>query len=317
MNNIYEKLNFTIPNNALTIHNVLNNKGYETYFVGGALRDLFMNYYFNSDYKIKDWDITTTARYLDMFNIFNKILRVNENGRIVSKISKSEILIPAIETTGVFINNHMFEVTPMHFFDEEQLLFTSNIIDDLSKRDFTMNAIAYSPKFGWITDFENAEGSHIDALNDIKNKIIRCTENADKSFKRNRFNILRAIMFANRFDFEIEESTLNSIKENISSVNLINKGKMFIAFEKIILTKCSDKIWYIKSTGLLNYLCDEWNNDLSDEFIKLLIITNTVCSDSFMERIKYIYDNFSNKDVLKKIYKGFGVNKEYIFKLDL
>lgn len=316
MNNINEKLNFVIPNNALTIHNVLNNKGFETYFVGGALRDLFMNYYFDTDYKIKDWDITTTARFSDMAKLFNKLLRVNENGRIVSKISKSEMLIPAIETTGIFINNQMFEVTPMHFFNGEEISFTTNIIDDLSKRDFTINTIAYSPKHGWITTFESKDGDIIDAISDIKNKVIRSTQNADNSFKRNRFNMLRAIMFANRFDFTIEENTLNSIKDNIVNVNTINKGKMSIAFEKIIMTKCSSKIYYLKSTGLLNSLCEEWKDDYSDEFIKLLIEANSMCRDNFMERIKYIYDKFTNKEVLKKLYKSFGVNKECIFKLD-
>lgn len=316
MNTTNENLNLTIPSNALTIHNVLNNKGYETYFVGGALRDLYMNYYFNTDYKIKDWDITTTARFVDMSKLFNKILRVNENGRIVSKISKAEILIPTIETTGIFINNQMFEVTPMHYYIGEEINFTTDIIEDLSKRDFTINTIAYSSKYGWITNFKNKEGILVNALDDIKNGVIRCTENANNSFKRNRFNMIRAITFANRFNFTIEENTLSALKENVVNVNLINKGKMFVAFEKIITTKCSNRIFYLKTTGLLNSLCEEWTDNYSDEFIKLLVNANVECKDNFMEKIKYIYDKFSNKEMLKKLYKSFGVNKEYILKLD-
>ena len=62
-----------IPKNAMAIHNVLNNKGYDTYFVGGALRDYYINELLGSSFKIKDWDIVTTARYDVMQALFNCI----------------------------------------------------------------------------------------------------------------------------------------------------------------------------------------------------------------------------------------------------
>lgn len=305
-----------IPKNAMAIHNVLNNKGYDTYFVGGALRDYYINELLGSSFKIKDWDIVTTARYDVMQALFNKILRLNENGRIVSKTGKTDLLIPKLETTGISINKQLFEVTPMNIFNGDEICFTNDITEDLSKRDFTINTIAYSPKLGLISNFKTSGGVYVDAIEDIKNKVIKSTYNADLAFKRNRFNMIRAIIFANKYGFAIEEDTLNAIKSNISSVNEINKGKLFIGFEKLIMCEFTNSIIYIKDTGLLNVLCDHWNDNYSDELINLLMRLNELDINTCVNRLEFLYDNFSNKELIIKLYKSLGVNKDIIYKIE-
>lgn len=315
MNNVKGICNDIIPKNAMAIHNVLNNKGYDTYFVGGALRDYYINQLLDGNFKIKDWDIVTTARYDVIQSLFNKILRLNENGRIVSKKGKTDVLIPKLETTGVSINKQLFEVTPMNMFNGDEICFTNNIAEDLAKRDFTINTIAYSPKLGLISNFTTPEGVYIDAIEDIKNRVIKSTYNAEVAFQRNKFNMVRAIIFANKYDFEIEKDTLRALKEGINGVNEINKGKLSKGFEKLMMCNFTKSICYLKDTGLLNVLCDQWNDDYSDEFIKLLMKVNELNPNTYIARLKFVYDNFSNKELIILLYKAFGVNKDSIYKI--
>lgn len=313
MNDFFKECEEFVPKNAMAIHNILNNKGYETYFVGGALRDYCIGKLNNDKCSIKDWDITTTARYNDLKDIFNKLLRVNENGKVVSKKGKVELLIPDIETTAVFINKSMFEVTPMNIKKDGNVSFTNNLLEDLSTRDFTINTIAYSPKRGAISNFKNTDGIYIDAVNDIDKKIIKTVSEPNLYIKENRFTIVRALLFANKLNFEIEHDTLEAIREHIFEVNYINKGKLSKSFERLILSKPTDKLEYIIYTGLLEALVLDFNKNLGKEFVNCLYKLSLKGDiDCYLARLKFIYDSFSNKELLVELYKEFGVNKNII-----
>lgn len=313
MENFFTGCEKFVPKNAMAIHNILSNKGYDTYFVGGALRDYSIGKLNKDKHSIKDWDITTTARHDDLKNIFNKLLRVNENGKVVTKKGSVELLIPDIETTAIFMNKNMFEVTPMSFKKDGNVVFTENIIEDLSTRDFTINTIAYSPKKGAIYKFKNTEGLYIDSMKDIEDKVIRFVSNPNMYIKENRFSIIRALLFANKLDFKIENDALEAIRDNIFEVNYINKGKLSKAFERIIVSKSTEKLDYVLYTGLLNALVLDFNNNLEKEFVNCLYDLsnkNDVCE--YVDRLKYIYNSFSDKEALLELYKEFGVNKNII-----
>lgn len=313
MNSFFDECESLIPKNAMAVHNILNNKGYNTYFVGGALRDYCISKIHNKDLKIKDWDITTTARYNEMSNMFNKILRVNEGGKVVSKKGKAEVLIPDIETTAIYIDRDIFEATPMNFKKGGDVIFTNNLVEDLSTRDFTMNAIAYSPKLGTVSNFKNVNGLYIDSVDDINNKIIKTIGDPNISLRENRFNILRGLFFANKLNFKIEDETLESIRYNIFDVNYINKGKLSILFERLIMSKATDKLEYIVYTGLLESLVLDFNEKLAKEFIyNLYDLSNENKEERYEDKLKYIYNGFSNKTLLIKLYREFGVNKNII-----
>lgn len=317
MNNVTNLCENIIPSNALAIHNILNNKGYDTYFVGGALRDYFINDLLEYNFKIKDWDIVTTARHEDMRLLFNKRLRVNERGKIVSKVAKTDLLIPRLETTGISINGYLFEVTPMSILRNDEVVFIKNIKEDLSRRDFTINTIVYSPKLGLITEFLSDKGFYINALEDIKNRIIRATDEADKCFKQNRYHIIRAIIFANKYDFKIEDKTLTALKENVKEVCEINKGKLAIGFEKLITSTFTEGIYYLKTTGVLKVLCENWTDSFSDELINILFELNKLNDiETYVDRLIYVYKKFSNKELLLSLFKSFGVNKDLIYKIE-
>lgn len=313
MDNFFDECEKFIPKNAMAVHNILNNKGYNTYFVGGALRDYCISKLNNIDCKIKDWDITTTARHKDLMILFNKLLRLNENGRVVSRKGKAELLIADIETTGVCIDKSMFEVTPMNIKRNGNVLFTDSLIEDLSTRDFTINAMAYSPKLGVVSNFKTIDGVQIDSLNDLNEKLIKTVADPNISFKENRSNMMRGLLFSNRLNFEIEDDTLEAIRDNIFDVNYINKGKLSQMFERLILSEPTDKLEYLLYVGLFESLILNFNKKLSRELINNLYdMKNKDNLSDYVERLKFIYNSFSDKDLLLGLYREFGVNKNII-----
>lgn len=312
MENLFDECSNHVPKNAMIVHNVLNNKGYDSYFVGGALRDYCIGKISGDKYSIKDWDMTTTARHEDLKNIFNKLLRVNDGSKVVSKKSKTELLIPDIETTAVFIDKSMFEVTPMNVKKEGTVHFTKSLIEDLSTRDFTINTIAYSPKIGTVHEFKSLDGVYINALEDIYKKTIRTVGEPNLYIKENRFSLMRALMFANRLNFKIEDDTLEAIREHIFDINYVNKGKLSKAFERFILCKPTDSLEYVVYVGLLEALVLDFNKKLSREFIDLLFDMSLKDIGGYVDRLKFIYDSFSNKKLLAELYREFGLNKNII-----
>lgn len=304
-----------IPNDAMIIHNILNNKGFETYFVGGALRDLAINEIHGSSLKIKDWDLTTVARYEDMLKIFNKLLRVKERGKFVNKRGRVELLIPRLETTGISIGRKMFEITPMNRILNNENVFTNVLSEDLSKRDFTMNAMAYNIKSGLISSFKNNNGEMINSMEDINNKLIRSTDEPKLAFSRNYYNMFRAVLFANRFGFDIEGETLDAIRELAEHVCDINKGKLSVGFETLIMCDNFDNIFYLMDSGIMNNVCSDWDDYLMSEMIELFQKMPIEEKDYF-NRLKFLYENFSDAEKIVEFFRIFGVNKNILLRFE-
>lgn len=303
-----------IPVEAQIIYNVLNNKGCKVFFIGGALRDIVLNKFHDTNKKIKDWDIATTSRYELLDKSFNKMLKVSERGKIVSKVGRVELLIPSIETTAVSINRKRFEVTPLNAREKDNIIFTEDIYEDLCGRDFTINSMAYNKEIGLIYKYKNGEGKDIDCFEDILNKVIRCTSDPCLSIEKNYFIMLRAIRFAISLNFQIEENTFNAIKEKAPNVSLINKGKVSKEFEKIILCNDFSNIDYLFDSGVINALYSKWNNEYNKEMKELFLLLENEEHNTF-KRFKFLYDNFSNKSEIEEFLKAIGVKKDTLLRI--
>ena len=164
----------------------LNSCGFKAYIVGGCVRDYLMGL------TPSDIDITTNAKPEETKEVFSDF-RVIETG-----IKHG--------TVSVLVNGRQFEVTTFRIDSEysdnrhpDSVSFTSNIEEDLARRDFTMNAIAYNEQEGFIDPFGGME--------DIKNRIIRCVGKPDKRFNEDALRILRALRFSSVTGFDIEENT--------------------------------------------------------------------------------------------------------------
>lgn len=186
-------MKINIPFDVEKILKELQDKGFEAYIVGGCVRDFLMG-------KIPhDFDVTTNAMPYEIKQVF-KNYKVIETGIVHG-------------TVTVIYNKHSYEITTYRIDGKyednrhpSQVIFVSEIEKDLSRRDFTLNAMAYNYKNG-LVDFFNG-------LNDIEKKQIRCVGNPDNRFKEDALRILRALRFSSVLGFGIENNTSKSILNN-------------------------------------------------------------------------------------------------------
>ena len=182
-----------IPDYCRRIMAVLNKNGFEAFLVGGCVRDNLMGIIPH------DYDITTNATPDEMLKIFGdfKVIETGlKHGTITVVIDENNVEITTYRIDGEYDDNrHPKEVS-----------FTRNLKDDLKRRDFTVNAMAYNDEQGLVDLFGGKD--------DLDNKVIRCVGEPDKRFKEDGLRILRAIRFASVLKFSIAEETAKSIHKN-------------------------------------------------------------------------------------------------------
>lgn len=179
-----------IPSYVLTVLNNLKSSGFEAYVVGGCVRDMLMGK------TPSDWDITTSAHPLDTEKVFGdyKTIRTGmKHGTITVLIEGHHVEITTYRIDGKYSDNRR----------PDAVTFTPNLTEDLARRDFTVNAMAYSPDSGIIDLFGGQE--------DLKNKIIKCVGNAEKRFNEDALRIMRALRFAAVCGFGIESETARAL----------------------------------------------------------------------------------------------------------
>lgn len=215
MNN--KNIKILVPPDVKYIINTLIESGYEAFIVGGCVRDSMLNK------QPKDWDITTNALPLDTISLFK------DNGFKVIETGLKH------GTVTVVINGEGFEITTYRIDGEysdgrfpDTVAFTTLLKEDLSRRDFTINAMAFNDKEG-LMDYFNG-------LEDLKNKIIRCVGNANERFTEDNLRRLRAVRFSSQLDFEIEENTYCALATNPQNLLVLSSERVRDELCKILLS---------------------------------------------------------------------------------
>lgn len=210
-----------MPKNVDTAINLLQSAGFEAYAVGGCVRDSLLGKTPN------DWDITTSAKPEDMKSVFADFHCIDtgiKHGTVTVVIDGEPLEITTFRLDGEYEDNrHPKSVT-----------FTSNLGADLGRRDFTVNAMAYSKKTGTVDLFGGQ--------NDLKNKIIRCVGDPDRRFNEDALRILRALRFASALDFEIEEKTAQSLLKNCALLGNISEERISKELLKLVCGKGAKRI---------------------------------------------------------------------------
>ena len=224
-----------IPKKVSYILHKLMNNGYEAYIVGGSVRDSLLN-------KVpKDFDITTNAVPSEIMSIFNHTI---PTGLIHGTIT-------------VIINNEQFEITTYRIDGKykdnrhpSKVTFTSSLKQDLSRRDFTINAMAYGVN-GILQD-------PFHGLFDLEEKLVRTVGNADLRFNEDALRMLRAVRFSCQLNFKIEKETLKSITINSHLLENISRERVRDELSKILLSRVPSKgIRLLQSTNLLEQILPE------------------------------------------------------------
>jgi len=214
-------LTMDMPKNVDTAINLLQSAGFEAYAVGGCVRDSLLGKTPN------DWDITTSAKPEDMKPVFADFHCIDtgiKHGTVTVVIDGEPLEITTFRLDGEYEDNrHPKSVT-----------FTSNLGADLGRRDFTVNAMAYSKMTGTVDLFGGQ--------NDLKNKIIRCVGDPDRRFNEDALRILRALRFASALDFEIEEKTAQSLLKNRALLGNISEERIAKELLKLVCGKGAKRI---------------------------------------------------------------------------
>ena len=210
-----------MPKNVDIAINLLQSAGFEAYAVGGCVRDSMLGKTPN------DWDITTSAKPEDMKSVFADFHCIDtgiKHGTVTVVIDGEPLEITTFRLDGEYEDNrHPKSVT-----------FTSNLGADLGRRDFTVNAMAYSKMTGTVDLFGGQ--------NDLKNKIIRCVGDPDRRFNEDALRILRALRFASALDFEIEEKTAQSLLKNRALLGNISEERIAKELLKLVCGKGAKRI---------------------------------------------------------------------------
>ncbi len=264
----------------------LEEKGFSAYLVGGCVRDFIMGI------TPHDFDITTNAAPHEIEECFNDIKTLDigkKHGTITLVFDKECVEVTTYRIDGEYKDSR----------HPESVTFTDKIEDDLSRRDFTMNAIAYSPKRGFVDSF--------DGRGDIDKKRIVCVGNPEKRFDEDALRIMRALRFSSRLGFEIEKETSDAIhkqKELLCNIAMERINSEFVGIldgkgvANIVLGYYDVLCTFIPSLGSVDY--DSLSR--ADRFCRItklsLFFSHFADTKELTDLMKYMkFDNSTVKSV--------------------
>ncbi len=220
-----KNLTSRIPKEVSHVTSTLESAGFEAYLVGGCVRDLLM------DREPKDWDVTTNAKPEEIIKLFEKTVYENDFGTVgvcVPRVTGDDVSRETPEYVIVEVTPHRLEAKYSDFRHPDEVKFSDKIDEDLQRRDFTINAMAYR---------KNSVMDIYDGLKDIKDKTVRTVGNPDDRFNEDALRMLRAVRFAVQLDFSISSETTESILKNSELIKKISAERIHDEFVKIIMSK--------------------------------------------------------------------------------
>jgi putative nucleotidyltransferase with HDIG domain len=240
---------FSIPTQIERIVTTLEGAGFEAYLVGGCIRDLLIGL------KPKDWDVTTNATPEEIVGLFEKSFYDNSYGTVTIVYEQEEDQsLKQIQITPYRIEGKYSDQR-----HPDSVRFSKNIHDDLSRRDFTINAIAYNPSKGhFIDDYKGQE--------DIKEGTLRAVGSPESRFQEDALRLLRAVRLATQLGFSIEKNTEKALLNKASLINSVAKERVRDELIKIIMSKEPMKgFLLLEKTGLLPFILPEFVDGIGME----------------------------------------------------
>ncbi|OGJ05259.1 hypothetical protein A2238_03285, partial [Candidatus Nomurabacteria bacterium RIFOXYA2_FULL_35_9] len=238
-----------IPKEVSHVTDTLEKGGFEAYLVGGCVRDLLMGK------EPKDWDVTTNAKPEQIISLFEKTVYENTFGTVGVVVSRetpkgdvSHVTDSSLEPrTSNLEPNFIIEVTPYRteakysdFRHPDEVKFSDKLEDDLKRRDFTVNAMAFSAQGGSASGGRKGDPVLTDmfgGLKDIKDRVLKAVGNPDERFQEDALRMLRAVRFACQLNFSVSYETMESILKNADLLKKISAERIHDEFVKIIMSE--------------------------------------------------------------------------------
>lgn len=224
------------PNDVNFIIDTLYEHGFEAYAVGGCVRDSILGR------EPQDWDITTSAKPEQVKEIFPRTIDTGiEHGTVTVMMNRVGYEVTTYRIDGEYEDaRHPKEVT-----------YTSDLILDLKRRDFTINAMAYNDKKGLVDAF--------DGIGDLKRGIIKCVGEPKERFGEDALRMLRAVRFAAQLGFDINEQTAEAIKELAPTIGKVSAERIQVELVKLLVSNHPDEIQTAYELGLTKVFMPEFD----------------------------------------------------------
>lgn len=225
-----------LPKDVKHIIGVLMENGYEAYAVGGCVRDSILG-------RVPgDWDITTSALPMQVKGLFRRTVDTGiQHGTVTVMLGRNGYEVTTYRIDGKYEDSR----------HPESVEFTPKLEEDLKRRDFTINAMAYNDEHGIVDIF--------DGVGDLQRKIIRCVGNAHDRFDEDALRILRAVRFSAQLGFGIEENTARAAKELAVNLKRISSERIHTEFNKMLKSPHPDYFSVADAIGIMEIVLPEYH----------------------------------------------------------
>ncbi len=225
-----------IPSHVEYIIGKLNQNGYEAFAVGGCVRDTLLGR------TPGDWDITTSARPEQVKALFRRTIDTGiQHGTVTVMLERTGYEVTTYRIDGEYEDGR----------HPRQVEFTSDLLEDLKRRDFTINAMAYSHETGIVDAFGGME--------DLEKRVIRCVGEPMERFEEDALRILRAIRFSAQLDFSIEEKTREAITRIAPNLAKVSRERVQMELTKLLCSDHPEQIRQVYETEISRYVSEEFS----------------------------------------------------------
>ena len=231
-----------IPENANKIIQILMSHGYEAYVVGGCVRDSILNK------KPMDWDITTSASPIEVKQLFGRTIDTGiQHGTVTILMGKEAYEVTTYRVDGEYEDHRR----------PKEVVFTKSLEEDLKRRDFTINAMAYNDEEGLQDLFGG--------IRDLEEGVIRCVGVPEERFDEDALRILRAIRFSAQLNFLIDEKTKQAMKSRANHLKEISAERIQVELTKLLVSDHPEKLFEAQELGITNVILQEFDHMMETE----------------------------------------------------
>ncbi len=281
---------FKIPDKIEYVLKKLTQNGYEAYVVGGCVRDMLMGIEPN------DFDITTSARPEQVMELFDKTVPTGiKHGTVTVMMDKTPVEVTTFRTDGDYTDHR----------HPEEICFVTSLEEDLSRRDFTVNAMAYNPDVG-LRDYFGGE-------KDLKARVLRAVGEPQKRFEEDALRIFRLFRFASVLGFECEEKTFNASLKLALTLKKISRERIMIELSKAVMGKNLKVISPLIESGALEFVgvkktpCFDCISRIKDNKNLSLFAFLYFSSDDALDSLNSLRASNEQKNYAKKLLKLFSM----------
>ena len=229
-------MKINLPEKVLMIINNLQFHGYEAYAVGGCVRDSILAR------QPEDWDITTSARPQEIKRIFRRTVDTGiEHGTVTVLVGKDSFEVTTYRVDGEYEDNR----------HPKEVRFTNKLEEDLRRRDFTINAMAYNDEVRLVDVFGG--------MQDLNRHLIRCVGDPRERFSEDALRILRAVRFSAQLDFPVEPETAAAVREMAPSLRNISAERIQAELVKLLVSPNPERIRDAYELGITKVILPEWD----------------------------------------------------------